>query len=213
MILARTGWNADGKSGIGRCSSMVASTIQSLASMVAYAVSDRLLKLVEYLQEGVGVPRETLVDATGTTGIRCTPDRRRRLAIKGKALTFNEHVESRQILRSATILACFRQLTTHAYDSTSNRRAPGRPRKPKDTLGLVVCMAREHLGWGYTKNRNAPCHFHVEIERTAVAAILREAGLKPAHDPTGKRTWKHFLASHCFHASDRPRRSRVRSNF
>ena len=100
--------------------------------------------------------RDALADATGTTRIRFTPEQGRRLAIKAKALTPKERDESCQIIRPATILAWFPRLGTRAYVDSASRRAPGRPRKAKDVQALVVRMARENLGWGYTKISRCP---------------------------------------------------------
>jgi len=164
--------------------------------MVAYTIDRRMLKRAEYLQEEVRVLREALANATGTSRIRFTPEQRRRLATKGKALTPKEREESCQIVRPATILAWFRQLTARAYNGSTHRRPPGRPRKAKDIRDLVVRIAHENLGWGYTKIRDALRGLRVKIGRPAVATMLAEAGLDPAPERKRRRTWKHFFASH-----------------
>ena len=61
---------------------------------------------------------------------------------------------------------------------------------------LVLRLANENIGWGYTKIRDALRGMNIEIGRTTVAAILAEAGLEPAPERTRKRTWNHFLKSH-----------------
>jgi putative transposase len=53
-----------------------------------------------------------------------------------------------QIVRPSTILAWFRQLAAKKYDSSAQRKKPGRPRKPNDIRDLVIKLARENLGWG-----------------------------------------------------------------
>jgi transposase len=175
---------------------MLPLTVQFMVSMLAYAINDRISKRVEYLHEEVRVLREVLADATGSTRIRFTPDQRRRLAIKGKALTPTEREVSCQIVRPATILAWFRQLAARTYDGSGHRGTPGRPRKAADIRDLVVRIAEENLGWGYTKIRDALRGLQVEIGRTTVATILAQAGLEPAPERRRKRTWRHFLTSH-----------------
>jgi len=128
---------------------MLPLTVQFLVSMVACAINDRLSKRAQYLHEEVRVLREALANATGTTRIRFTPEQRRRLAIKGNALTPTERNECCQIVRPATILAWFRQLASRAYDGSAHRRSPGRPPKTTDIRGLVIRIAQENLGWGY----------------------------------------------------------------
>jgi transposase len=88
-----------------------------------------------------------------------------------------------QIVRPETILAWFRQLAADRYDSSKPRRA-GRPRKAADLRELVLEMARDKpgwgAGWGYMKIRDALRGLKIEIGRTTVATLLREAGVEPA---------------------------------
>ena len=62
---------------------------------------------------------------------------------------------------------------------------------------LVVKMALENLGWGYTKIRDAlRTGLKIEIGRTTVADILNGAGIEPAPEREKKRTWKRFIKMH-----------------
>ncbi len=81
----QTGTSTEDRACIG--ASMLPLTVQFIVSMLACAINNRMSKRVEYLHEEVRVPREVRADATGSTRIRFTPDQRRRLAIKGRALT------------------------------------------------------------------------------------------------------------------------------
>jgi hypothetical protein len=49
------------------------------------------------------------------------------------------------------LLAWFRQLVAKKYDSSTQRKKPGRPRKADEIRELVVKLARDNLGWGYIK--------------------------------------------------------------
>ena len=128
---------------------------QFIIAMVAYALNERMARRVEYLQEEVRVLKETLACLTGKKRLDFTVDQRRRLALKGKALTPEEREACCQLVRPATILAWFRQLAAKKYDSSEKRRKPGRPRKSGDIRNLVIKFARENRGWGYTKIRDA----------------------------------------------------------
>ena len=139
--------------------------------------------------------KEALRAATGKRRIPLTVEHRRRLATKGKALTPAEREECCQIVRPSTILAWFRQLVARKYDSSHVRRL-GRPRKANQIRELVLRIAGENPGWGYTKIRDALRGLKIEIGRTTVANILAEAGIEPAPERNRKRTWKHFLKSH-----------------
>jgi hypothetical protein len=82
--------------------------IQFIIAMVAYAINERMARRLEYVQEEVRVLREALAAATGKKRIAFTPEQRRRLALKGKALTPEEREGCCQIVRPNTILAWFR---------------------------------------------------------------------------------------------------------
>ncbi len=174
---------------------MLPMTVQFLIAMVAHAINERMARQVDYLLEEVRVLRESLRAATGTTRIRFTPDQRRRLARKGKRLTPAERRACCQIVRPETILAWLRKLAAQKYDGSKNRK-PGRPRKAVDIRRLVLKLASDNPGWGYTKIRDALRGLKIEIGRTTVADVLAEAGLDPAPERRRHRTWKQFLRSH-----------------
>ncbi|MEO7034666.1 MAG: hypothetical protein ABI548_12225 [Polyangiaceae bacterium] len=71
---------------------------QFIIAMGAYAINERMARRVEYLQEEVRVLKEALAGATGKKRINFTADQRRRLAIKGKALTPEEREACCQIV-------------------------------------------------------------------------------------------------------------------
>ena len=167
-----------------------------IIAMVAYAINRQMARRIEYLVEEVRVLREVYTETTGRKRISFTDEQRRRLAIKGKALTPQEREDCCQIVRPSTILAWFRQLAAKKYDSSEQRRKLGRPRKHTNIRELVIKLALENLGWGYTKIRDALRGLKIEIGRTTVANILTEAGIEPAPERKNKRTWAQFIRSH-----------------
>ncbi|MGZ3357581.1 MAG: integrase core domain-containing protein [Isosphaeraceae bacterium] len=170
--------------------------LQFLVAMLAHAINERMARRVEYLQEEVRVLKECFAAETGRTRIAFTPDQRRRLATKGKALTPEERRDCCQIVRPETILTWFRQLTARRYDGSDKRSGPGRPRKANDIRDLVIRLASENPGWGYTKIRDALRGLKIEIGRTTIASILAEADIEPAPERSRRRTWRQFLRSH-----------------
>jgi hypothetical protein len=108
---------------------MLPVTVQFIVAMLAYAINERMARRVEYLHEEVRVLKAALAVATGTTRIAFTAEQRRRLAVKGKALTPEEREACCQVVRPETILKWFRLLSAKKYDSSEQRRALGRPRK------------------------------------------------------------------------------------
>jgi putative transposase len=163
--------------------------------MMAHAINERMARKLDYLLEEVRVLREVFSETTGRKRIPFTDQQRRRLAIKGQGLTPDERETCCQLVRPSTILDWFRKLAAQKYDGSA-RRKPGRPRKPGNVRDLVVRIATENIGWGYTKMRDALRGLKIEIGRTTVANILTEAGIEPAPERTRKRTWKHFMRSH-----------------
>jgi len=174
---------------------MLPAPLQFIIAMLAHAINERMARKVEYLREEVLVLKEALAAATGKTRIDLSAAQRRRLALKGKELTAEERRACCQIARPETILAWFRRLVAQTYDSSKCREA-GRPRKAADVRKLVVELAGDNPGWGYTKIRDALRGLKIEIGRTTVANMLAQAGIEPAPERNRKRTWKQFLRNH-----------------
>jgi putative transposase len=174
---------------------MLPVTLQFIIATIAYAINERMARRVDYLQQEVRVLKEALTAATGKTRIDLSAEQRRRLALKGKALTAEERRACCQIVRPETILAWFRQLAAQKYDSSHIRKV-GRPRKAADIFKLVLELARDNPGWGYTRIRDALRGLQIEIGRTTVANMLAQAGIEPAPERNRKRTWTQFLKSH-----------------
>ncbi len=126
--------------------------LQFIIAMVAYAINERMARRLEYLLEEVRVLREVYAETTGRKRISFTDEQRRRLAIKGKALTPQEREACCQIVRPSTILTWFRQLAAKKYDSSEQRRKLGRPRKHNNIRELVIRLARDNLGWATPKS-------------------------------------------------------------
>jgi len=174
---------------------MLPMTLQFIIVMIASAINDRLQRKLDYVEEERRVLQEQLDAATGGKKLSFTADQRRRLATAGKQLTPDERQRCCHLVKPSTILAWFRQLSARKYDSSEARR--GRPPKPQDVRKLVIKLAMENPGWGYTKIRDAlRTGLGVEIGRTAVANILAEAGMEPAPEREKKRTWKQFMTAH-----------------
>jgi len=173
---------------------MLPVTLQFIIATIAYAINERMARRVDYLQEEVRVLKEILV-AAGKTRIDLSDEQRNRLARKGKALTADERLACCQIVRPQTILAWFRRLAAQKYDSSHIRKV-GRPRKAAEIRKLVLDMAADNPGWGYTRIRDALRGLKIEIGRTTVANLLAQAGIEPSPERNRKRTWAQFLKSH-----------------
>jgi len=147
--------------------------------------------VIDYLQEENRVLREQL----GSRRLRFTDDQRRRLA--GKARTLGRRLlrEMTTIVTPDTLLAWHRTLIARRYDG-STRRGPGRPPVIAEIRALIVRMATENRGWGYTRIQGALANLEHDVSRGTIATVLREHGLEPAPDRLKKTTWAEFLTTH-----------------
>ena len=148
-------------------------------------------KVIDYLIEENRVLREQL----GGRQVRLNDDQRRRLAVKGKALGRKVLREVAGVVTPDTILRWYRKLIAKKYDG-SKKRGPGRPRTEKEIADLVVRIALENSGWGYTRIRDALWHLGHEIGRTTVKRILLDHGIEPAPERNRKTSWKTFIKAH-----------------
>ena len=96
------------------------------------------------------------------------------------------------IVTPDTLLAWHRTLIARQYDE-STRRGPGRPPVMSEIRALIVRMATENRGCGYTRIQGALANFNHEVCRGTIATVLREHGLEPAPNRLKKTTWAEFL--------------------
>jgi putative transposase len=61
---------------------------------------------------------------------------------------------------------------------------------------LIVRMATENRGWGYTRIQGALANLNHDVARGTIATVLRDHGLQPAPDRVKKTTWTEFLKTH-----------------
>jgi putative transposase len=165
--------------------------LQFLLVMFAGWVNRRQQDVIAYLQEENSVLREQL----GGCRLRFTDDQRRRLGAKGKALGRKVLTEFAGIVTPDTILRWYRRLVAMKYDG-SNSRGPGRPRTKEETIALVIKVATENPGHGYTKIRDALRHLGIDIGRNTIKRMLAAHGIEPAPERDRKRTWTTFIGAH-----------------
>jgi hypothetical protein len=128
--------------------------LQFLAAWLAVWLGRVLQQEVDYLMAENRVLRERL----GNKRLRLTIAERRRLAVLG------EQMGRKALAKVATIA----------------KRGPGRPRKRGEIVELVVKMARENEGWGYTRIKGALQNLGYKVGRGTIQRILRENGIDPA---------------------------------
>ncbi|MFT4550137.1 MAG: putative transposase, partial [Verrucomicrobiales bacterium] len=128
--------------------------------------------------------------------LRFTGDQRRRLAGKAKLIRYGRLKEIVGLVTPQTLLAWHRKLIAKKYDSSGVRRTVGRPPTAVELRDLVIRVAEENRGWGYTRIRGALANLGHDIGRGTIADILKQSGMKPAPERERKTTWAEFLKMH-----------------
>ncbi len=165
--------------------------LQFLASVVAGWVSRAQQDVIEYLQEENRVLREQL----GAKRLRLTDAQRRRLARKAQKLGRRGLREIGTLVRPDTLLRWYRKLVAKKYDGSQARR-PGRPKAAAEIERLILRMAGDNPGWGYTRIRGALRNLGHEIGRNTIKRILVEHGIDPAPLRRKGMSWETFLKAH-----------------
>jgi putative transposase len=148
--------------------------------------------VIDYLREEVRILKEL----NGKKRLRFTDEQRRRLARKAKRIGFGRLREIVGLVTPQTLLGWHRKLIAKKYDSSGKRRKVGRPPTKDELRDLVIKMAEENRGWGYTRIRGAMGNLGYEIGRGTIAEILKQAGMEPAPERGGKGRWSEFLRTH-----------------
>src|SRR3989442_9385948 len=117
--------------------------------------------VVAYQKEEIRALREML----GGKRLRFTDAQRRRLALKARTLSHAKLWEFGSIVTPDTLTRWFRKYAGAKYGSHA-KRGPRRPPKPQHIRDLVVRLADENVGWGYTRIRDVMRLLGHEIGRT-----------------------------------------------
>jgi len=165
---------------------------QLLLLILAGWINRHQQEVLEYLRAENQVLKEKL----GKKRILLTDDQRRRLAIKGKVLGRKALQEIATIVTPDTILRWHRELVARKWDYSERRRKMGRPPISKETIELILRMARENSTWGYDRLQGALADLGHKISDSTVANILREHGIEPAPERKHHTTWHAFLKAH-----------------
>lgn len=172
---------------------MVASCLplQYLIAALALWLNRQQQDVIDYLKE----ENQLLKAKLGDLKIQFTDGERCRLAIRAKALGRKLLNQLETLVTPDTLLRWHRQLVAQKWNYV-HRRAPGRPRIKDEIAALILTMAEENPGWGYTRILGALRNLGHQVSRTTVANVLEENGIDSA-PLRGKRTkWSTFLKAH-----------------
>ncbi|MFT5431419.1 MAG: putative transposase, partial [Myxococcota bacterium] len=162
-VLAGVDWNASLVEPLNMSETSSHGPLHFLLLLFAGWVNRHQNQVIEYLM----VENRILRDQLGGRRLRLTDRECRRLAVKGRVLGRKVLRDVATIVTPDTIFRWYRRLVARKYDGSKNR-GRGRPSTGTDITELVVRMARENPGWGYTRIRDALRHLGHEIARNTV---------------------------------------------
>ena len=124
-----------------------------------------------------------------------TDAERRQLAEKARALGRKALHELGTIVTPETLLRWHPELVARKWTFVE-KRSPGRPRIRGELVALVVRMAWENRGWGYTRIQGAMANLGHKLGRGTIGRILKDHGIDPAPERGKGMSWSVFLKAH-----------------
>jgi putative transposase len=172
---------------------MVASyfPLQYMIAALALWLNRQQQAAIDYLKEENWLLKEKL----GTRKLRFTDAERRRLATRAKALGRRLLSQLDTLVTPDTLLRWHRELVARKW-TYPHKRKPGRPRTKNEIVELLLRMAAENPGWGYTRIKGALSNLGHKLSRGTIANILAEHGIDPAPLRGRRTTWATFLKAH-----------------
>ena len=162
--------------------------LQVLLLTLAGWVNRHQQHVIEYLVEENRVLKEQVKGRR----LRLTDDQRRRLAVKGRRLGRRFLRQVATIVTPDTILRWHRQLIARKW--TFEPKRPGHPGIMREISSLILRIATENPGWGYTRIQGALKNLGHVVVRSTVAKVLKANGISPA--PDRPSSWRTFLRAH-----------------
>ena len=164
--------------------------LRFLLVTLACLIDRRNQLVIAYLK----IENEVLREQLGGRRLRFTNANRRKLGRAAKDLGRAELRELQPVVTPDTLLRWYRSLVARKYDGTGRRRRAGKEPVSGAVRSLIIKLARENNGWGYTRILGALRLLGHKIGRTSVRRILEETGIDPA--PKRGMTWETFLRAH-----------------
>jgi transposase InsO family protein len=162
-----------------------------LLAYITGSVDQALLLRNEYLVTENRILRNQL-----TGRVRLSNGERTALAAIGQKLGKQALKEVATIVKPDTILGWHRKLVAQKFDSSTQRKAPGRPPIDPELEALIVRMARENRSWGYDRIVGALANLGYTVSDQTVGNVLKRHGIVPAPERKTTTTWKEFIRTH-----------------
>ena len=99
------------------------------------------------------------------------------------------------IVSPDTLLRWHRRLVAQKWNFAA-RRGVGRPGIMQHISALIVRMAQENPGWGYTRIQGALANLSHKVGRGTIANVLKRNGIEPSPERSCRTPWSTFLKAH-----------------
>ena len=165
--------------------------LQFLAAWIGTWVCRAQAAQIEYLAE----QNRILMARVGKRALRLSDGERRRLAVLAKEVGRKALAGVSTIATPDTVLRWYRELVAKKYDGSA-KHGPGRTRTDAKIVTLILQMARENPGWGYTRIKSAPGNLGYKVGRNTIKRTLREHGIEPAPARKKRHSWATFIKAH-----------------
>ena len=162
-----------------------------LLMVVAGWVHRRQLIAIEFLM----AENRVLKDRLRGRRLRFTDTERALLARKAKAVGRKALLALDTMVSPDTLLHWHRRLVAEKWTFV-HRRGPGRPGLMRKISDLIVRMAQDNPGWGYTRIQGALGNRGHHVGRGTVANVLKRDGIEPSPERSQRTTWSTFLRAH-----------------
>jgi putative transposase len=149
--------------------------LEHLLAYITDTVDQELLVRNEYLVTENKILRQQIKGR-----VQLSDGERKTLAEIGKKLGKQALEDVASIVTPDTILTWHRKLVAQKFDSSRQRKAPGRPMIDQEIEALVVRLAKENRSWGYDRIVGALANLGCTISAQTVGNILKRHGLPPA---------------------------------
>ena len=169
-----------------------------LLMIVSGWVHRHQLIVIEFLQAENRLLKERLRGKR----IRFTDAERALLARKAKAVGRKALLQLDTLVSPDTLMRWHRRLV--ARNGISRSGAVLVVRDHAEISELIVRMAQDNPGWGYTRIQGALVNLGHSVGRGTVANVLKRNGIEPAPERSKRTRWSTFLKAHwkIFAASD-----------
>ena len=171
---------------------------QRLMFLVLVAsMEERFRRLTQLLLEIITVQREQVRELNDGRRTHLSKAQRIRLAVKAAAVPRGLLSEIAAVTFSPdTFLRWYKKYVGRKHDGSAMRKTWGRPTISEKTRVLIIEMATSNPTWGYRRIAGELAKLEIDISKSTVERVMRDAGLEPSPERIKGKSWKDFISEH-----------------